>query len=151
MPKKTTVPGSLENVFCPQCNDYIGFKFGIRLPRYRGNLVSLINGCYVSVDGEEYPQEAMRFIINGKPPRTWEQLKEAVWEHWNYQDIGYIFVQKPGGLAKGEHTVVAVLSNFEQYGYNPMTDQKRVDEVTVPTAGGSHMGVTTVPMVQVIE
>ena len=150
MPKKTTVPGSLENVFCPKCNDYIGFKFGVRLPRYRGNLVSLINGYYVNVDGVEYPQEDMRFIINGKGPRTWAELKEAVWEHWNYQDIAYIFVQKPGGLEKGQHTVIATVSNFEQYGYNPMSDQKRVDEVIVPANGGPMMGAT-VPMVQVIE
>lgn len=151
MPKKTTVQGSLENVYCPKCDKIIGFKFGVRLPRYRGNMVSLINGYYVNVDGVEYPQDSMRFIVNGKAPRTWAEIKTAVWEHWNYQDIAYIFVEKEGGLEKGEHTVIATVSNYEQYGYNPMSDQKRVDEVIVPTAGGNHMAGATVPMVQVLE
>ncbi len=151
MPKKTTVPGSLENVYCEKCNKVIGFKFGVRLPRYRGNMVSLINGYYVNVDGVEYPQQKLRFIVNGKPPRTFEELKSAVWEHWNYQDVAYIFVEQEGGLAKGEHTVIATVSNFEQYGYNPMSDQKRVDEVIVPTAGGSPMAGATAPMTQVLD
>ena len=151
MPKKTTVQGSLENVFCDKCQKVIGFKFGVRLPRYRGNMVSLINGYYVNVDGVEYPQDKLRFIVNGKPPRTFEELKSAVWEHWNYQDIAYIFVEKEGGLEKGEHTVIATVSNFEQYGYNPVTDQKRVDEVIVPTAGGTGFGGAAVPMTQVLE
>ena len=140
MPKKTTVPGSLKNVFCEMCGKYIGFQFAVRLPRYRGNMVSLINGYYVNVDGVEYPQESMRFIVNGKPPRTFEELKTAVWEHWNYEDPAYIFVEKEGGLEKGEHSVIATVSNFEQYGYNPMTDQKRIDEVIVPSANPTGLG-----------
>lgn len=130
MPKRTTEEGTLQNVV--KDGKVIGFKMGVRLPRYRGNMVSLINGYYVKVDGVEYPQSALRFEVNGKPPRTFEEVKKAVWEHWNYQDTAYLYVEKEGGLEPGEHEVLAVVSNFEQYGYNPMTDQKRVDEVIVP-------------------
>ncbi len=136
MPKRTTEEGTLRNVRCPKTGEIVGFCFGVRLPRYRGNMLSLINGYYVNVDGEEFPQDAMRFAVNGKPPRTWAEIREAVWEHWNYRDTAYLYIEKPGGLAPGKHTVLAVVSNFEQYGYMP-TDQERVDNVIVPTAAGT--------------
>lgn len=126
MPKKTTVPGSLKNVTCPETGKIIGFQFDVRLPRYRGNMVSLINGYYVNVDGIEYPQDKIRFILNGKAPRTFEELKSAVWEHWNYRDAATLLVLKDGGLEKGDHVVNATVSNFEQYGYMPGRDEKRV-------------------------
>ena len=151
MPKQTTVQGSLKNYYCNYCKKVIGFTFDVRLPRYRGNMVSLINGYYVNVDGVEYPQDQIRFILNGKPPRTFEELKKAVWEHWNYPDAATLLILKDGGLEPGEHTVIATVSNYEQYGYNPGSDQKRVDEVIVPTAAGTGFGGATVPMVQVLE
>lgn len=155
MPKRTTVQGSLKNYFCDMCQKVIGFSFDVRLPRYRGNMVSLINGYYVNVDGVEYPQDQILFILNGKPPRTFEELKSAVWEHWNYQDAATLLVLKDGGLEKGEHTVIATVSNFEQYGYRPgdgpMGDQYKVDNVIVPTAAGMGFGGAAIPMVQVIE
>ena len=151
MPKRTIEEGSLRNFTCPESGKVIGFKFGVRLPRYRGNMVSLINGYYVSVDGEEFPQDKIRFQINGKDPRTFEELKTAVWEHWNYQDTAYLYIEKEGGLAPGEHTVTAVVSNFEQYGYNPATDQKRVDEITVPTAAGIGLGGPSAPQTLFLE
>lgn len=145
MPKRTTEEGTLRNFRCPESGKVIGFRFGVRLPRYRGNMVSLINGYYVNVDGEEFPQDKIRFQINGKEPRTFEELKKAVWEHWDYQDTAYLYVEKEGGLAPGEHTIIATVSNFEQYGYNPMTDQKRVDEVTPVTANGTGFGGPSAP------
>lgn len=144
MPKRTIEPGSLQNVRCPRTGQIVGFRFGVRLPRYRGNMLSLVNGYYVNVDGEEFPQDAMRLEINGKPPRTWSQIREAVWEHWNYRDTAYLYIDKPGGLAAGVHTVHAVISNFEQYGYMP-TDQARVDNVIVPTAAGIGLGEAAAP------
>ena len=145
MPKRTTEEGTLRNVKCPESGKVIGFKFGVRLPRYRGNMVSLINGYYVEVDGEEFPQDKILFQINGKEPRSFEELKKAVWEHWNYQDTAYLYVMKEGGLAPGEHTIVATVSNFEQYGYNPYSDQQRVEQVTVPTRNGLGFGGAALP------
>ena len=130
MSRKTVEAGSLENVAVE--GEIVGFRFGVRLPRYRGNFVSLINGFYVMVDGVEYPQSKLKFEINGKAPRTFEEIKTAVWESWNYQDTGYLHVEKPGGLEKGSHEIISVISNFEQYGYIPGEDEKRVNEVTIP-------------------
>lgn len=149
MPKKTTVEGSLENIV--RDGKIVGFKFGVRLPRYRGNMLSLINGYYVNVDGEEFPQSAIKMEINGKPPRSFEEIKTAVWEHWNYQDTAYLHIEKEGGLAPGKHTVIATVSNFEQYGYNPATDQYRVDNVIVPTAQGLGFGGGALPVILEIK
>ena len=144
MPKKTTVPGTLENVV--QGGKTVGFRFGVRLPRYRGNMLSLVNGYYVDVDGEEYPQNALALEINDKAPRTFEDIRTAVWEHWNYEDMAYLYVEKPGGLTSGKHKVIATISNYEQYGYSPSTDQYRVDNEVVPTAAGTGFGDPALPV-----
>lgn len=140
MPKRTTEPGTLSNTVCPETGRVTGFKFGVRLPRYRGNMLSLINGYYVNVDGVEYPQDKIRFEINGKAPRTWAELKAAVWEHWNYLDTAYLWVEKEGGLEKGAHNVIATVSNFEQYGYMPGKDERRAADGG-ETVVGNPMGV----------
>ena len=62
MPKVTTEAGTLQNVTID--GKIVGFKFGVRLPRYRGNMLSLINGYYVRVDGEEFPQSAIKMEVN---------------------------------------------------------------------------------------
>ncbi len=130
MTKNPIENGSLKNDVVN--GEVIGYSFGVRLPRYRGNFLSLINGYYVNVDGEEIAQENMTFEINGKEPRTWEQIKEAVWEHWDFQTTGYIHIAKKGGLSVGKHKIKAVVSNFEQYGFYT-TDQERIDYPLIPT------------------
>ena len=52
-------------------NDYadgkaVGFRFAVRIADYRGCFLSLHNGYYISVDGEEYPRDLQTFEINGK-------------------------------------------------------------------------------------
>lgn len=130
MTKEPIVKGSLKNDVVD--GKVVGYSFGVRLPRYRGNFLSLINGYYVNVDGEEIAQDAMRLEINGKAPRTWAEIKEAVWEHWDYQTTGYLHILKEGGLSKGSHQIKAVISNFEQYGFYT-TDQDRGDHPLIPT------------------
>lgn len=130
MTKYPIEEGSLKNDVV--AGKIVGYQFGVRLPRYRGNMLSLVNGYYVNVDGEEIAQDAMTFEINGKKPRTWAEIKEAVWEHWDYQTTGYIHIAKEGGLAIGEHKIKAVISNFEQYGFYEH-DQERVDYYLRPT------------------
>lgn len=148
MPKRTT-EAPLENIVSN--GEVVGFKFGVRLPRYRGNMLSLINGYYVNVDGEEFEQSAIKFEINGKPPRSFEELKTAVWEHWNFEDTAYLHIKKTGGLAPGKHEIIATVSNYEQYGYNSKTDQYRVDNVVVPAAGGSGFGGASLPFTLELE
>lgn len=127
--KYLVLENSLENV--EKDGKIVGFKFGVRISGYRGIFVSLVNGYYVVVDGVEYPQSAQKFEVNGREPRTYEQLKKAVWEHWNYGDPAYIYVEKEGGLSKGEHTLTVEGSLLEQYGYAKW-DEEWVKNPPVP-------------------
>ena len=80
---------SLKNV--EQDGKIVGFKFGVRIADYRGAILSLHNGYYVSVDGVEYPREVQKFEINGKPPRSFEELKNILDRVDNKDYIGVCF------------------------------------------------------------
>ena len=101
----------------------IGFQLAARNANYRGVYLSLHNGYYLKVDGVLYKREVQSFEINGKPPRTFEELKTAVWEHWDFDDEGIIHVKKEGGLTPGVHTIEFQQSVLAAYGYLP-TDEE---------------------------
>lgn len=124
---------SLQNVV--KDGKVTGFKFGVKIADYRGCFLSLHNGYYVEMDGVEYPREKQRFEINGKPPRTFDELKECCWEHWDYDDFGYVYVEKEGGLAPGKHTLRLMQSILAQYGYMPW-DEEWLKNPPVPGKGG---------------
>ncbi|MCR5678538.1 MAG: DUF6379 domain-containing protein [Agathobacter sp.] len=123
---------SLQNV--TEDGKVIGFKFAVRIADYRGCFLSLHNGYYINVDGTEYPRELQRFEINGKAPRSFEEIKTACWEHWNYDDEGWVYVTKEGGLSKGMHKIGLQQSILAQYGYMPW-DEEWVKNPPVPGTG----------------
>ena len=84
---------SLKNDVDKDGNVY-GFQFAARNANYRGVYLSLHNGYYIKFDGEQYKRDVQTFEINGKEPRTFEELKKAVREHWDYDDEGIIHVNK---------------------------------------------------------
>ncbi len=86
------------------------------------------------MDGIEYPNNVQRFQINGKPPRTYEELKSCCWEHWDYDDEGYVYVMKAGGLESGMHRIGIQQSILAQYGYMPW-DEEWVRNPPVPGSG----------------
>lgn len=112
---------SLENVY--ENGKAVGFKFAVRIADYRGCFLSLHNGYYISCDGIEYPKVVQKFEINGKFPRDFEEIKKCVWEHWDYDDEGYVYVEKEGGLSKGKHIIGLQQSVLAQYGYMPWDEQ----------------------------
>mgnify|MGYP003093656927 CR=1 FL=1 len=121
--------GSLENVV--KDGFVIGFKFKVHIGEYRGCFLSLVHGYYIEVDGEEYPRSLQKFEINGKPPRTFDEIKKAVWEHWDYDDYATVYVQKPGGLSKGKHRLGIMQGLMTQYGWMPH-DQEWIDHTPEP-------------------
>lgn len=123
---------SLENV--EKDGKIIGFRFGVRIADYRGAILSLHNGYYVSVDGVEYPRELQKFEINGQPPRSFEELKTCVWEHWDFDDEGMLYIEKDGGLEPGMHRIGLQQSILAAYGYQP-TDEEWVKNPPVPGSG----------------
>ncbi len=129
---------SLENVV--RDGKTVGFKLAVRIADYRGCFLSLVNGYFIEVDGVNYPTNLQKFEINGKEPRTFEEIKKCVWEHWDYDDEAYIYVEKEGGLSKGKHTIRLQQSVLAQYGYMPW-DEEWVKNPPVP-GGGAGSGKT---------
>jgi hypothetical protein len=82
-----------------------GFQLGMRLPYYRGVVLSLVGDTVVTVDGEQMPRERMTVTVGGKTHRLSELENEPA-EKWEFGDIGIVTVEKPGGLEAGEHVVV---------------------------------------------
>lgn len=106
---------SLQNV--EQDGKIIGFRFAVQACNYRGIFVSLVNGYYVKCDGVEYGQDKQKFAVNGKEPRTYEEIRKAVWEFWNFGDSAWIYVEKEGGLEPGKHVLEVQECILSQYGY----------------------------------
>lgn len=81
-----------------------GFQIGMRLPYYRGIVLSLIGKTDLIVDGEAMPPELMTVTVSGKTFPLAELEHEPVVK-WEFGDVGIVTVNKPGGLPPGEHTV----------------------------------------------
>lgn len=114
--------------------EVVGFRLAVRHANYRGCYLSLHNGYFLEVDGVDYPTAVQSFEINGKPPRTFDETRTAVHEHWDFDDEGVLHVRRPGGLAPGEHTVRFQQSVLAAYGYLP-TDEEWVRNPPVPGTG----------------
>jgi hypothetical protein len=81
-----------------------GFQLGIRLPYYRGVVLSLVGETTLTVDGERIPGERMKVTVGGRTFSMTELENEPV-AKWEFGEIGIVTVDKPGGLAPGEHVV----------------------------------------------
>ena len=124
---------SLQNELGPD-GTVIGFKLAVRNANYRGVFLSLHNGYYITVDGEEFTREVQTFEINEKEPRTFEEIKTAVWEHWDFDDEGILHIRKDGGLKPGKHIIGFQQSVLATYGYLP-TDEEWIKNPPVPGTG----------------
>ncbi len=113
----------------------VGFQFQVRIADYRGCFLSLHNGYYIEVDGVKYPKSLQTFEINGRPPRTFEEIKTCVWEHFNYDDAGIVHVAKEGGLEPGSHHIGLQQSILAQYGYRGKQDEEWVKNPPEPGTG----------------
>ena len=83
------------------------------------------------MDGIEYPIEKQRFEINGKGPRTFDEIAKATWEHWDYDDYATLYVEAPGGLSKAKHRLGLMQGLMTQYGWMPH-DQEWIDHAPLP-------------------
>ncbi|NUM44862.1 MAG: hypothetical protein HUU38_09145 [Anaerolineales bacterium] len=81
-----------------------GFQVGMRLPYYRGIVLSLIGNTDLIVDGEAIPRERMSVTISGKTLPLSALENESVVK-WEFGDVGVLTVDLPGGLQPGEHTL----------------------------------------------
>ena len=81
-----------------------GYQFGLRLPYYRGVVLSLVGETSITVDGEKIPAAQMTVTLHGKTYKM-TQLEDEPVEKWEFGEIGIVTVAKPGGLPAGEHKI----------------------------------------------
>ena len=100
--KYMIVPEAFKNV--GEGSKLTGFQLGVRLPYYRGVVLSLVGEMQITVDGEKMPLDAMSLTMQGKTYPLSKLEDEAV-AKWEFGDIGIVTVARPGGLKPGEHKV----------------------------------------------
>jgi len=95
-----------------------GYQFQLGNPYYTANPISSISDFILDVDGEAVPLEKITFILRGqeidaKKAYTFYDVS------WGFADVMEIFVEKSGGLRKGNHEVSLLLKMREtiHYGY----------------------------------
>jgi hypothetical protein len=114
---------SLRNVVAG--GETVGFSIAVRIANYRGVFLSLHTGYFIEVDAVSYPVADQS---------SFEVIKTAVWEHWDFDDEAILHVRKPGGLSPGEHVLRFQQCVIAGYGYLP-TDVDWVKASPVPGTG----------------
>jgi hypothetical protein len=85
-----------------------GWCVGLRLPYYRGQVLSAVEDIALTIDGHKVPREDVRFTVRGK---TWtlDQLETTYDERWEFGEVAEVSVRQPSGLAPGSHSVTAAV------------------------------------------
>jgi hypothetical protein len=81
-----------------------GWQLGLRLPYYRGVVLSLVGEMEISVDGEKVPVDNMQVTVGGKTLPV-NQLENDPVNKWEFGEVGILNVTKPGGLKAGSHVI----------------------------------------------
>ena len=105
--KYMIVENDAENII--ENGKITGFKFGARLPYYRGIALSLVEEIVVKVDGEEVPRELIKFSAH-ENTYTLQEMETETDDRWNMGEVAHIIVQKEGGLSRGEHKIYLMLN-----------------------------------------
>ncbi|NWL32703.1 C-glycoside deglycosidase beta subunit domain-containing protein [Paenarthrobacter nitroguajacolicus] len=100
--KYIIVEDTLRNVMAG--DDITGFQLGVRLPYYRGLGLSMVEDVQVTVDGETAPAESVSLMVHGNTYKL-ADLPDVFDDRWEMGEVATISVEKPGGLAGGEHEV----------------------------------------------
>jgi hypothetical protein len=87
-----------------QDGEVIGFQLGMRLPYYRGIVLSLVGNTDLSVDGEAIPCDSMSVTVGGRTFPLADLQNEPV-AKWEFGEVGIVTVSKQGGLQPGQHTI----------------------------------------------
>jgi hypothetical protein len=85
-----------------------GFSFQIRIPYYRGVDLCLVEDLKVNVDGVEYGRDALKFTVSGGT-FTLDEMETVTFFRWEFGEKATVTVEKPGGLAAGDHKVEAYI------------------------------------------
>lgn len=84
-----------------------GYQFGLRLPYYRGVMLSLVGETEVYMDGERVPWQKLSVTVGNETfPMT--KLEDEPVKKWEFGEIGIVKVDQPGGLKPGNHKIDVV-------------------------------------------
>ena len=81
-----------------------GFQFDMKIQYYRGITLSIIRNIEVTVDGVEYPREAVRFTVNGET-FSLEEMRTVITNRWLFGQYATVTVLTEGGLKKVKHHI----------------------------------------------
>jgi hypothetical protein len=81
-----------------------GFQVAVRCPYYRGIWASLLERAELTVDGETFAGDVVRWTLGGRT-FTADELATATDERWPFEEPAVLTVDKPGGLEPGLHDV----------------------------------------------
>ena len=79
-----------------------GFAFALRTPYNRGVTLSILRDIKVTVDGKEYPRDALTVTVNDET-FTLEEMRTVIHNRWLFGQFGTVTVHTEGGLAEGDH------------------------------------------------
>ncbi len=84
--------------------EVVGFQVCIRQKVYRGTWLSQFRFDHLTVDGVDYGPDDCTFTISGIE-YTYDEMAKYDRVMWPIDEMCFIKVKKPGGLAQGAHTV----------------------------------------------
>jgi hypothetical protein len=82
----------------------VGFQLLFKIAYYRGVSLQLIGDVEVTVDGEQFGADQMKFTL-GRKTYTFEETAMAEDVHWDFGKPLILTVLKSGGLKQGLHTI----------------------------------------------
>lgn len=84
-----------------------GFQLAIRTGYYRGVWLSLLEDFVVTVDGETYRRDQIRFTTGDRIYKL-DELADQTEARWPYEKPAVLIIDKPGGLKPGMHDVTVI-------------------------------------------
>ena len=91
-----------------------GFAFEARLPYYRGLGLSMVEDIAVTINGETFPRDAVRFAVRGKS-YTLDEMESCYDNRWNFGERATITVLNGEGLAAGKHAITCAIRKRISY------------------------------------
>jgi hypothetical protein len=86
-----------------------GFQVAVRCPYYRGIWASLLEGASLTVDGETFDGDAVRWTLGGAT-YTADELADSLDTRWPFEEAAILTVDRPGGLEPGLHDVEVAIT-----------------------------------------
>lgn len=107
-----------------------GFELQTLIPYYRGIPYSMINDFRVQIDGCQIDRDKIRFSTDRHDWFTLGEMETVTTYKWEYGQQGIIYVEQPGGLTDGKHTVSLTVVTRTAYIPVPL-EGSRTREVVV--------------------